>query len=771
MVKKWLKAEGGERPRAEQRPSDPGADQAPDPALGSFKQRLREAYVKTASLALSFSEDVVEARGPDALPSRPWDPSRVFDPGDVVPRAGLARSRRPRARTRRVGFPSVADAGQGQARGSRPASGTEQPAGAEPECQVLEAGEEEYSLTAMLSEPGDQDQLRGRSEKWDEYLVKRLSKNTAQWLVSHRVPPGPARTRLSALLMQRYGSASTVGLVTNERMSQSDFVLYQQRPAAVSEEALSVQPPLPEMGLPTYYRVPGFEQTQSADEEPGGVNQTAAGLMVKHFDPSTPKKRDTSPRRHDYNFISDNQFQQELYSGKVKMVHRGHRYRNRILMDNYSEYKKNLQVMFPQSPANWRPQQPGHEGLLSTGPQRVERGAQRWKALPTLANYTSESGLRPPEPQVGLKHLKVIREPYQTWEELHTLAHTLEEWRRAWKINSRWQDVTVESLKRDLESLYYHIQVIALATCANAAVNRPKIINVTGYVRMQAKVEPVPVELWPLIAEALNSCNTHVQMAAALCHAVVGDINPQTEAILQEALHRGNEADRWAAAQCLALKGDSSYLVVSCLVKRLFDSPWPGTVEQCCVILGELSKHTTLVHTLLADELNSSNWRSKVLTFSVLSRLNGHINQDLTNKMVYLMWNDWNSHVRQAAASSLGALGLGKVVHDQLRQRLENGSNRVRVEALAHLGQLGMLSGKLLGPFLRCFSDDFNGVRREACLTATALRVKDQRVLFQLKRLIQSDPVWTVKAYAIKGPDILPKVWCPKIGHVTPAEA
>ena len=35
--------------------------------------------------------------------------------------------------------------------------------------------------------------------------------------------------------------------------------------------------------------------------------------------------------------------------------------------------------------------------------------------------------------------------------------------------------------------------------------------------------------------------------------------------------------------------------------------------------------------------------------------------QDMTHKLSYLMWNDWNKDVRSAAAQALGRTGNGKV--------------------------------------------------------------------------------------------------------------
>ena len=56
------------------------------------------------------------------------------------------------------------------------------------------------------------------------------------------------------------------------------------------------------------------------------------------------------------------------------------------------------------------------------------------------------------------------------------------------------------------------------------------------------------------------------------------------------------------------------------------------------------------------------------------------------------MWNDWHSEVRRAAAQCLGKTGHGRDVHDDLRQRIMEGDERLKLEALSKVGQLGEIS-------------------------------------------------------------------------------
>ena len=53
------------------------------------------------------------------------------------------------------------------------------------------------------------------------------------------------------------------------------------------------------------------------------------------------------------------------------------------------------------------------------------------------------------------------------------------------------------------------------------------------------------------------------------------------------------------------------------------------------------------------------------------------------------MWNDWHADVRKSAAQCLGKTGHGRDVHDDLRARILDGSERVKLEAISKVGQLG----------------------------------------------------------------------------------
>ncbi|XP_059807557.1 HEAT repeat-containing protein 4 isoform X2 [Hypanus sabinus] len=568
-------------------------------------------------------------------------------------------------------------------------------------------------------------------------------------------------------------------LLSIEVMMASDFSLYNQIKSQEPHEAVLRK--VTRILLASCYRVPEFELHEDIVKQPGDVNSTAAKLKEKHMElPPKPKNILNSKLA----YYTENVFEQELYTGSANIVHHdGEKYKEQIIMDNLSEYQKHLQEQFPQMPAEWSENKKDqNQQQVPPGLKKVCKGLRRWTALPTLTDYATEKGPRPPD--YGLLH-KPLKKSFNTHEDRQVMRNMVTEWIKAWRMYSHWQDATLEELESDLKAMHSHVQLNALATCASGAIEHPKLEEncrkgIHLFSRGNNEVQTIPETLMSLISEALTSGNHRVRFAAAICHITMEKMNEKVKEVLQDTLLHGDVSDRWIAAQSLALTGDDSYPVISRIILHLFETPDTQTAKQVCLILGPLSEKTNhpcepplnplqcqlifskmrspklftilkpLVHFILANRLNSCSWKDKMLACRILSYLRGSLNTDVTHKIVYLMWNDWNSSVRQAAAQSLGIWGLGKKVHDELRERLDKGDSRIRIEALSCIGLLGVMTGKLMPSFLDCFKDDFIGVRKEACLTAGLLKLKDEKVLHQLLRLMQSDHIWKVKAYAIK---------------------
>ncbi|XP_050989475.1 HEAT repeat-containing protein 4 isoform X2 [Labeo rohita] len=343
----------------------------------------------------------------------------------------------------------------------------------------------------------------------------------------------------------------------------------------------------------------------------------------------------------------------------------------------------------------------------------------------------------------------------QSVDELFTLRYAVDQWRNVCNVKLPWQRMTIEGLKRALSDPNFPVRLEAIITCALEAVNRPQEELDPGKAGQHGKgckLKADPQELKALIVSALDDPVKRVQMAAAVCQCAMRTPNAHARDILRSTLKQdpsGTGADSWVAAQCLAIDGDTSQAVIQRLLSQHFLRDAPSDHEQSMMLLSSISSKTTLVRSLLAEELNSANWRTRVQACTSIAQLRSPLNKDLCNKLIYMMWNDWSSAVRHAAALALSKMDAASEMHSELSTKLEEGPTAWRVEALIFIGQLNIMTPKLLPTFLRCFNDDFVAVRKQACLTAASLMMDDQLVLDQLIYLMQNDPLWEVKVEAI----------------------
>ncbi|XP_016283767.1 HEAT repeat-containing protein 4 isoform X2 [Monodelphis domestica] len=461
--------------------------------------------------------------------------------------------------------------------------------------------------------------------------------------------------------------------------------------------------------------------------------------------------RQMTPRAGQYAYSTDNAFEQDIYFDLVRIVHQND-VENEILLENRNRYYKHFPKIFPKGPEEWSQE---HQPLKFPRPKK---GAFRWTSLPTPAKDLTlmSQDIISTKTRRGKKDFITKMEEDVPWE-MKVLRNILQDWKNAWIISPQWKDATVEGLARNLKSVQVGIRTEAIITCATAALERPRFQEVLvddnedeNFVE-EPPVEELPKELQPLLKKALTDKKFSVRVAAALFYYSIQAHDQQAQEIMQDALKQGNDADSWAAAQCLALDGIASFPVVKRILRQLFHKKDKETQEQACILLSHLCDKTSLIHTLLAVELNSCQWEVRIVACKALSRITGRrVNQDLKHKLVQLMWNDWNLEVRQAAAQALGQMKLGKEVHDKIWAMLGQGNSQDRVEALSLIGCLKLMTPKLLPGFLNCFSDDFMAVRRAACLAAASLKIKDRMVFDCLIKLVQGDPYWKIKAFAIK---------------------
>uniref|UniRef100_G3W7L5 HEAT repeat containing 4 n=1 Tax=Sarcophilus harrisii TaxID=9305 RepID=G3W7L5_SARHA len=739
--------------------------------------RTKKQYLKQASADFSFSKEVLEQWGLPSLPYSQYNFDHIYNTENIISKGTEFQARKAPKFSRQFS-PSLMDLPslpalqpitkgiQGpkkyKLRQSQKESSLGDALARSFSCPASEIMESQspilLPITDWRADPREPwlKSIEKETRGWENIVLKKLSKRTARWIQNKKTlrATGPS-SKWQNFLRHQYDWSH----IRDELSSPSDLELVTQLEAEEVAEFEGVdmgtsteEGNKPELLLPEYYRIPAYLPIKKKSEMTVGTNKTVEDIITERSlfrVPPVQKFQQINPRAGKYAYSTDNVFEQEIYFDLVHIIHQSGIKDDEIVLENLNHYCKHLPKAFPKGPEEWN---------YEPQPQRVSRptrGAFRWTALPTPAKDL----LQLSQETIG-KTRRVKKDFSQKVEknvswEIQVLRKMLQEWKNAWFLTIRWQDATVEGLLRSLKNVQDEIKIEAIITCASAAVERPRfevVVEDSDSEEIDSlPVDEIPKELQPLIKEALTHKKANVRMAAALCQYAIRAHDSQAQNIMQDALAKGNDADSWAAAQCLALDGVASFAVVKRILFQLFYRKDKETEEQSCVLLSHLSNKTSMIHTLLAVELNSCQWEDRIVACRALSRISGRsVNQDLKNKLVQLMWNDWNWGVRQAAAQTLGRMKLGKEVHDKIRTMLGQGNSQDRVDALSLIGWLKLMTAKLLPDFLNCFNDDFVAVRREACLAAGALRIKDKMVYDSLMKLVHSDPYWKIKAFAIR---------------------
>ncbi|XP_052502536.1 HEAT repeat-containing protein 4 [Budorcas taxicolor] len=734
---------------------------------------LKNKYLNNASANLTFSQEVVWQRGLPSVPYSQYSFDHLYDASGIIqPRQ--VRKARPEKKPVCL---KVSDSPGPPTKVTSPAENTESYANLTKLKKSKPASAGQEASSPLSPHPsGELDMLdlslapevnleeretwlpppEKEARAWEAVVLEKLNKRTARWIQSKRPPrPGVSASKWQSFLRQQYDWSH----IRDELTSSSDLDLLKQleEEETAEFEGRSVILPTqeekkPELLVPVYYRLPNYlPQGQTAETMPG-TNKTAEEIDEKgsvYKSPSQSLVRQVNPRAGKFAYSTDNTFEQEIYFDEVQIVHQIGAKRDQILLENLNRYIKQLSKVFPETPERWT-SQPVPEPTC-----KPVKGAMHWTALPTPAK---DLLLKVGEKDVSVKTRKLKKQAESLKEnvswELVVLRRMLQEWKMAWALIIEWHHKTVEGLLQSLVDIHDDVRIQAIVTCATAALERPRPAISQGDSDKETMkalpIQDLPEVLQPPLMAALCDKNANVRMAAAVCQYAIQSHNPLAQEIMQTVLLKGNTVDSWAAAQCLALEGAATYPVIKRILHQLFHKKNEDTEQQSCTLLHHLSGKTTLIHTMLAVELNSHQWKDRIVACRALSRIGGNVSLDMKHKLIQLMSSDWNKKVRQAAAQALGQMNLGKEVHDTIRIKLGQGNFQERVEALYLICGLKLMTAKLLPSFLNCFSDDFMAVRRAACLAAGALQIRDNMVLECLLNLIQGDPCWKIKAFAIR---------------------
>ncbi|XP_046557272.1 LOW QUALITY PROTEIN: HEAT repeat-containing protein 4-like [Haliotis rubra] len=607
---------------------------------------------------------------------------------------------------------------------------------------------------------------------WDSYLLSILSPLTANWVVHERMSPSDDQENLSKVLAGWYGQPDHTDLVrddvsvtdmdvtpnkdkkTKKVKKEKELTFFEKIKAEVPKRA--VDPYSDDNQAPFYRQPAGLRRQRKTEqkEEAGAINSTAHGIEVKSYQPSPPPTlRDfINPAVGDKMFETDNMYQQEWLTGAQQVYCQSDQ--DKIVMENDNKYKKRLQKEYPHSTECWFTESES-EVKVTQDPDKgkINKGLRRWKELPEPVDDTVEVlNIVPPgyDPEFH-------RSPDPTTRRITklnaSLMQIIEEWRSKWHLSGQFADSSPMDLIRDMADIQPHVRLKAVSTVAKAAEYKPPEeagIQLEYQDKQATTATHLPDEIFVALNYLLEDEHDRVQKAAAITLYSLNHPSDKAECILRDTLQGENGVDRWAAAQCLAHFGVCDSDVVGEIIKQLLDTEDSIKHEQAIMLLSKISYNSTLVHSLVAEQLNSTSWRHKVIACKILPTLHGTINRDITNKLSELMWSDWHNDVRKAAAHCLGKTQHGRDVHDDLKDRIASSNERVRLEAVSRIGQLGIMTAKLLPVFLECFDDPYVSIRVETCITSGNLEIKDDRVLEKLVYLATYDPIWKVKALAIQ---------------------
>ncbi|XP_075701082.1 HEAT repeat-containing protein 4 isoform X2 [Rhinoderma darwinii] len=710
--------------------------------------KCQEKYIQNVAGDLHFSKEVVKDRGLASLSYQEWDSQDVYNASDLIPQKEIRTISKIQPKQHKLEpkhhhvkksvppkkLKAKSCIGFGNSPWKKPNEDERRHVGGSSHLTLENLKPKTFLTeepTLLTSKESLSSVSRSMSDNSTEVLLKRLTKATAQWIVGHHFQSKKER------FFKHYGLRSSMELIHDEQMTEDDFKTCKELENYKPEDQKDItEEHKPETLLPVFYKIPGYISPKKKVQDVGGKNKTEEYLAVKHFELPPPLRLQDrmNPKAGKYVYATDNDFERELYSGASKIIYqKDTKHKNRIVMESNSRYEKHVQ---PKSYQEWI----SSDGQTDIDrPLRREKGAHRWVALPTVfvektdrsceketsTNVLSDRDKEPREIKPGPLNKRQL------------LQNIVTQWRSAWLLSASWKDATLEQLTRDLGNVHSSHKVSALITIASSAVSAPQQIA-------------LPAEILNLVSKTLREEDNLVRMAAALCQYLIREVSEEARKIMFKSLESGTDADSWAAAQCLALEGNHGYLVIKRILEQMFTATNKEAEEQALYMLRELSEHTNLIHVMLAESLNSGNWRERVMSCKALSLLHGNISQVVKNKLSHLMWNDWSPAVRGAAAKALGTLDQGKEVHDQIRKHLESDSWKAKIGALTLIGFLQIMTAQLLPGFLQCFENDFLAVRRQACRTAGLLQLKDGMVMNCLYQLAQNDPVWKIKAHAIK---------------------
>ncbi|CAF3448203.1 unnamed protein product [Rotaria sp. Silwood1] len=585
---------------------------------------------------------------------------------------------------------------------------------------------------------------------WDKYMFEHMDENTAKFIILKHVHDDDRRGRLIEYLKKTYHITKLPNPQEMELIPTTDDE--EKKVEEYDSNKLQSQIPekdadIPKREIPLYRLPRGLRRRAKEEKKEDATAHIRPSQQI--VTGNTLIRRETSFYDIMSNKIlstvyrTDHPYEQAMLLGNN--IHKPTDEPGVIVLSDKLQFDKVLQKQLPPDPDSIATTLQ-IDSSAAFDRQKPTRGFRRWKALPEVKD------MHPPRsPDVNDLSLSWLM-PSTSDSRLHqilksntTISRIIEEWRRKWQVGCQWLDADVEELYEDLHDIHPHVRFTAIVVCSRAAQYLTQ-----KEIDLGLKVHLLPEKLLQSIESLLNDSNERVRTAAAIALVTLHRFSSQVEVILRSCVANGNPDDKLTAAQCLASLNYSTSDIIHELLKNYFDAEDELTREQLILALARLSQRTNLVYSLAGEYLNSADSTDRIVACKLFPLLKSRPNKDITQKLIHLMWQDMNSSVRRVAGQALGKCGCGQAVHEEVVLRLQSHHWQDRVEALKLIGYLGVLTAKLMQPYLKCFKDTHVSVRDHACRTTYRLQLRDETIRNLLIDRIEFDPIEKVRYSAVE---------------------
>ncbi|XP_075257989.1 uncharacterized protein LOC142349993 [Convolutriloba macropyga] len=739
------------------------------------RHKIRDEYIKQACIDMSFDFDVVKTRGKEAI---------TFDLAKKIVLEELYRTNQiPGVKEKRGPAKTEPGTEQGRMYSVEPnvkthvnchalKSNQKYEARKQQKVHFLETVEEERAKVSLAE--SSLKRHTSRTEKvpsgtrkdittqskifkeveqkkktliWDEYILTRVSKNTARWIVSNHVPSPSQKEHLKQFLEEKkIGFKEQEDLVvdgeseTSEQNKQAEYLGKLRRsPTKLSGEPINEN--LSKKFKSLYFKQNFAEENEDVKKVVAMTENRSAMIErpSSQIDASILEKRAKAVKQSMSHNKSDSKFVNEIIGGAKSVFLTENA--EELHLDTGNIYTVRKTKIFPEKD--------------SSEIGRFQGKSQRWKEIPRIK--TDHRKMKAAD-NSAVEAIDLDKQLVELDSEGLHRKMIVQRWLKLHKIGSLWHNSQVADIFDKLKSLDSRIRLEALGVCAQATVFRLEKLsdrlagpNGDDFVIANEDQGFLPDSILELVQAGLDDESHYVRFGAALTLMIQDKCSEKCQQIISDVIEKVSSTfeEKFIAALALTYSGYVDSKIANVFIDCLLQTAEKSEMDLCILSLSKLSDSTRVIHCLIGEQLNSTSWKYRFLACKVLPSLRGPPNKDITRKLVHIMWHDIEPNVRSVAAVALGKLGLGNHVHSKLLNLYKKTDRETILDVVERTGQLGIMTEKLLPHFLKCFKHDYISVRVAACNTASSLMLKDRRILDTLEESAQFDPSDKVKSAAI----------------------